>query len=846
MRYLPLDASEREAMLPRSGFRIVEALFADIPADKRFWVFSICRCAKSEMAVERAMDGDRRSQVSRLDRLPFFCGAGAYRHHVPASVDHIIQRSEFLTSYTPYQPEIAQGTLQVLFEFQTQVAALTGLEVANASMYDGSTACAEAVMMAQRVNRRKKAILSGGVHPHYAATTQTIAHAEGMTIVRQPAAVDAEAAVIDAIDAETACVVVQTPNVFGVVTDVTKIAEAAHAAGALLIVVTTEAVSSASLKSPGEMGADIAVAEGQSIGNALNYGGPYVGLFACREKLVRQMPGRLCGETVDAEGRRGYVLTLSTREQHIRREKATSNICTNSGLCALAFTIHLSLLGETGLRQLAALNHSRARELKTALGAVPGRRDPDAAVLQRDRRPRARRRGRAGRGLLADGVVAGVPYSRLDPHAGLDDVLLLAATETTTAEDICRPDCRPEGEDRPMSMSSVGRPTQPTAAIAEGFQSLTGGRGLLQDEPLLFETRRLGQDRRRPAGARARRLGPRRPGPHRADRPRRPLRARDAAPLRAPLPEEPRHRPGALSAGLVHDEAQPAPQREDGPPGRLRRPPPAAAAVDGPGRAGADGPPGPLAEDPDRHARRRHVAQGRRPRRALRPAGHQGRPRGRRPRPPPHRAGARPPPTAPTPPPPPSSATPCRRSPRPTTAASTSPTCEAKLGPDVAAIMVTNPNTCGLFERDIIEIARVAHAAGAYFYCDGANFNAIVGRVRPGDLGVDAMHINLHKTFSTPHGGGGPGAGPVVLSAALAALRARPLGRPRRATACAWSRKPRTRPPRPSAACAPSRARWACSCAPTPTCEATAPTACARSPRTRCSTPTTSRPACRA
>jgi glycine dehydrogenase subunit 1 len=367
---------------------------------------------------------------------PFFCGAGAYRHHVPASVDHIIQRSEFLTSYTPYQPEIAQGTLQVLFEFQTQVAALTGLEVANASMYDGSTACAEAVMMAQRVNRRKKAILSGGVHPHYAATTQTIAHAEGMTIVRQPAAVDAEAAVIDAIDGDTACVVVQTPNVFGVVTDVTKIAEAAHAAGALLVVVTTEAVSFGLLKSPGEMGADIAVAEGQSIGNALNYGGPYVGLFTCREKLVRQMPGRVCGETVDAEGRRGFVLTLSTREQYIRREKATSNICTNSGLCALAFTIHLSLLGETGLRQLAALNHSRARDLKTALGAIPGveiltprffneiavRVPGDAAALVE--------------ACLADGVVAGVPYSRLDPHAGLDDVLLLAATESTTAEDI--------------------------------------------------------------------------------------------------------------------------------------------------------------------------------------------------------------------------------------------------------------------------------------------------------------------------------------------------------------------------------------------------------------------------
>ncbi|MDF2902296.1 MAG: glycine cleavage system protein subunit 1, partial [Phenylobacterium sp.] len=359
MRYLPLTPADRAEMLATIGVGTIDDLFSDVPeAARRRDLFDLPLHA-GELEVERELAG-----LAAMNRPagagPFFCGAGAYRHHVPATVDHIIQRSEFLTSYTPYQPEIAQGTLQVLFEFQTQVAALTGLDVANASMYDGSTACAEAVMMSQRVTRRKKAVLSGGLHPHYAATTQTIAHAEGMDIVRQAAAIDAEAAVLDAIDAETACVVVQTPNVFGVVTDVTKIAEAAHAAGALLIVVTTEAVSYGLLKSPGEMGADIAVAEGQSIGNGLNFGGPYVGLFACREKLVRQMPGRLCGETVDAEGRRGFVLTLSTREQHIRREKATSNICTNSGLCALAFTIHLSLLGERGLRELAALNHSRA------------------------------------------------------------------------------------------------------------------------------------------------------------------------------------------------------------------------------------------------------------------------------------------------------------------------------------------------------------------------------------------------------------------------------------------------------------------------------------------------------
>lgn len=435
MRYLPLTPDDRAQMLGVIGADSIDALFADVPQAARLAGPVDLPAHAGELEVERELSG-----LAAMNRPagagPFFCGAGAYRHHVPATVDHIIQRSEFLTSYTPYQPEIAQGTLQVLFEFQTQVAALTGLDVANASMYDGSTACAEAVMMAQRVTKREKAILSGGLHPHYAATTQTIAHAEGMEIVRQAAAVDAEAAVIEAIDSETACVVVQTPNVFGVVTDVTKIAEAAHAAGALLIVVTTEAVSYGLLKSPGEMGADIAVAEGQSIGNALNFGGPYVGLFACREKLVRQMPGRLCGETVDAEGRRGFVLTLSTREQHIRREKATSNICTNSGLCALAFTIHLSLLGEVGLRQLAAINHAKARKLRDALAGVKGvevltprffneiavRLPGDAAAVVD--------------GLLDDGVVAGVPFGRLDPKAGMDDVLLCAATETTLDEDI--------------------------------------------------------------------------------------------------------------------------------------------------------------------------------------------------------------------------------------------------------------------------------------------------------------------------------------------------------------------------------------------------------------------------
>jgi glycine dehydrogenase subunit 1 len=367
--------------------------------------------------------------------VPFFCGAGAYRHHVPAAVDHLIQRSEFLTSYTPYQPEIAQGTLQYMFEFQTQVALLTGMEVANASLYDGSTATAEAVLMAQRVTKRPKAILSGGLHPHYAETVETVANLHGQ-VVRAAVVPGKAEDLASMIDGDTACVVVQSPDVFGLIRDLKPIAEAAHAKGALLIAVVTEAVSLGLLEPPGHQGADIVAAEGQSIGNGLNFGGPYVGLFATREKFIRQMPGRLCGETVDAAGKRGYVLTLSTREQHIRRDKATSNICTNSGLCCLAFAIHLSLLGEEGLTRLARLNHATACNLADKLSKVGGVslvtssffneftvRLPKPAVGVVD-------------ALAVRNIIAGVPASRLLPHdAGARDLLIVAATEISTDED---------------------------------------------------------------------------------------------------------------------------------------------------------------------------------------------------------------------------------------------------------------------------------------------------------------------------------------------------------------------------------------------------------------------------
>src|SRR3954467_15075505 len=370
MRYHPLTSDDRADMLARIGVKNIDALFADVPAGKLLREPLPFAGHKSELEVERILSSLASRNVA-ASQVPFFVGCGAYKHHVPSAVDHLIQRSEFLTSYTPYQPEIAQGTLQYLFEFQTQVAALAGMEVANASMYDGSTATAEAVLMAHRVTRRRKAVLSGGLHPHYASVVGTLSRMANDEVVALEPDVDGTEDLLAAIDGSVSCVVVQTPDVFGNLRDLRPVAEAAHRHGALLVAVFTEAVSLGLVTPPGHMGADIVAGEGQSIGNALSFGGPYVGLFATRQKFVRQMPGRLCGETVDADGRRGFVLTLSTREQHIRRDKATSNICTNSGLCCLAFSIHVSLLGEAGLKKLARVNHANAAKLAEALADVP-------------------------------------------------------------------------------------------------------------------------------------------------------------------------------------------------------------------------------------------------------------------------------------------------------------------------------------------------------------------------------------------------------------------------------------------------------------------------------------------
>ena len=349
-------------------------------------------------------------------------------------MDHLIQRSEFLTAYTPYQPEISQGTLQSLFEFQTQVALLTGMDVANASMYDGSTACAEAVVMAKRVTRKSRAILAPGLHPHYAAATQTLASTLDIQIDERDCRPGRDDHVIDHINDDTACVVVQSPNVFGEIIDLAPIAEKAHKHKALLIAVFTEPVALGAIKSPGEQGADIVVGEGQGLGVGLNFGGPHVGLFACTKKLVRQMPGRLCGETVDANGERGFVLTLSTREQHIRREKATSNICTNSGLCCLAFTIHMSLLGDAGLKRLAALNHEAACHLADVIDGIAGAEVMNETFFNEFTVKLNKPAAEVVEALAEKGVLGGVPVSRLTE--GNEDLLLVCATETSSEEDI--------------------------------------------------------------------------------------------------------------------------------------------------------------------------------------------------------------------------------------------------------------------------------------------------------------------------------------------------------------------------------------------------------------------------
>jgi glycine dehydrogenase subunit 1 len=353
MRYLPLTDQNRKDMLSTIGVTSIDDLYRGLPVYKQ--TFDLPN-HQSELAVERYV-GHYASQNRAANAGPFFLGAGIYYHHVPSSVDYIIQRSEFLTAYTPYQPEIAQGTLQVIFEFQSFIAQLTGQDIANASMYDGATSCAEAVLMAMRLTGRSKVNIGVPLHPHYKDVLDSYLW-------------NIDAAISDEMNDDVACMIVQSPDFFGNPHAYESFRAECDRVGAKLIVVVTEIVSLGLLPTPSI--ADIVCGEAQSIGMPMSFGGPHLGFFACKTEYMRQMPGRLCGQTVDADGKPSFVLTLSTREQHIRREKATSNICTNQGLCALAFTVHMALLGEDGFKNLARVNHERAQDLENALSSIAG------------------------------------------------------------------------------------------------------------------------------------------------------------------------------------------------------------------------------------------------------------------------------------------------------------------------------------------------------------------------------------------------------------------------------------------------------------------------------------------
>ncbi len=412
MRYLPQTKNSRTEMLKAVGVTSVDALFRDVPEQAFVDGKVDLPDHQGELQVERAL-GDMAYKNVAAPFAPFFLGAGVYYHHVPASVDHIIQRSEFLTAYTPYQPEIAQGTLQVVFEYQTFIAKLTGQEIANASLYDGSTSTTEAALMAMRITKRNKIAVGTPLHPEYRSVLDSY-----MSNLSDRIVFDGEP------DEETACVIVQSPDFFGNPHKYQKWREKCDAVGALLIVVVTEIVSLGKLPAPVE--ADIVCGEAQSIGLPMSYGGPHLGFFACREKFIRQMPGRLCGMTEDADGKRGFVLTLSTREQHIRRDKATSNICTNQGLCALAFTIHMGLLGEKGFKTLAQLNHEAACELADDLEAIDGIKVINDTFFNEFVVELPKPANDVVESLAAKGIVAGLALD--------DNKLLVAATEMTTQQ----------------------------------------------------------------------------------------------------------------------------------------------------------------------------------------------------------------------------------------------------------------------------------------------------------------------------------------------------------------------------------------------------------------------------
>ncbi|MGI8836362.1 MAG: aminomethyl-transferring glycine dehydrogenase subunit GcvPA [Pyrinomonadaceae bacterium] len=436
MRYIPNSPEERAEMLQHVGLVSADELFDSIPQDLRLSRNLNTPGALSE--IELLAGFDKLAEQNRAAKRTSFLGAGAYQHYIPTVVDHIISRSEFFTAYTPYQPEISQGTLQAIFEFQTLVCQLTGLEVANASMYDGSTALAEAVLMAERVTKRTKVIACGAIHPEYLDVVTTYVQHAGIELVRAEfdPATGQTSDVGELLDDKTAALVVQSPNFFGCIEDVAALAERAHAAGALLIVAVTEAISLGLLKSPGACGADIVVAEGQSFGVPLSFGGPYVGLFATREKYARQIPGRLVGEAYDKQGRRGFVLTLATREQHIRREKATSNICTNEGLIALAATVYLETMGRRGLQEVAQQCAQKTAYAAKQISVLEGFSMPFSAPRFNEFVVRASGNAKELLARLAKerNITGGLPLSRYFNDRPKD--LLVCVTEMNSRADI--------------------------------------------------------------------------------------------------------------------------------------------------------------------------------------------------------------------------------------------------------------------------------------------------------------------------------------------------------------------------------------------------------------------------
>jgi glycine dehydrogenase subunit 1 len=437
LRYIPNSPEERTEMLEAIGLTSAEQLFDSIPHELRLQRQLNTPAALSE--IELLDKFERLGQQNAAARRASFLGGGAYSHYIPTIVDHIISRSEFFTAYTPYQPEISQGTLQTIFEFQTLVCQLTGMDLANASMYDGSTALAEAVLMAERVTRRSKVISSAAVHPQYLEVVKTYVQHAGIDL--EVADFDENsglsgAALAEAVDDQTAALVVQSPNFFGCVEDLAALADAAHAKGALLVVAITEAMSLGLLKSPGACGADIVVAEGQSFGVPLSFGGPYVGLFATRDKYARQIPGRLVGEAYDKKGRRGFVLTLATREQHIRREKATSNICTNEGVIALAATVYLETMGRRGIQEAASQCLQKAAYAARRIKAVKGFSLPFTGPCFNEFVVRAPGNAVELLARLAKdkAIEGGIALSRFMPDRTND--FLVCVTETNTREQI--------------------------------------------------------------------------------------------------------------------------------------------------------------------------------------------------------------------------------------------------------------------------------------------------------------------------------------------------------------------------------------------------------------------------